>query len=237
MSIFRNNFRSLKRFLSDLWITLHSDKERLFTKYYLKNSWRSAESRSGEGSTMAHTERLRSALPEFFSEFNIKSILDAPCGDYHWFRHVSRPGISYIGADIVKPIIEHNQMAYSTPQTRFVALDITRDDFPVADLWLCRDCLFHLSYDDIFRALKNFLNSGIPYILTTTFPECLANRDVPTGSFRLINLEISPFNLGKPLYKLVDSVEGWQPRYLYLWDRGSVQAALERRYRRSNSPE
>ena len=219
----------MKTLISHLWIVLHRDKEKLFTKYYLNNSWRCAESRSGEGSTLAHTQRLRTELPIFFTKFGIKSVLDAPCGDFHWFQHVDRPLISYIGADIVKPIVERNQKLYGDAQTTFVAMDITKDDFPAVDLWICRDCLFHLCYDDIFKALTNFAESDIPYILTTTFPDCHSNKDVPTGSFRLINLELPPFNLENPIYNLVDSIEGWQPRYLYLWDRKSVQTALNRR--------
>ncbi len=39
---------------------------------------------------------------------------------------------------------------------------------PKADLWLCRDVLFHLPNKDVITVLANFANSEIPYLLTTT---------------------------------------------------------------------
>ena len=220
--------RRLKEIIVNAWIGIHLNKEQLFTKYYLKNSWGCNESRSGIGSSLEHTERLRSQLPIFFKDYGIKSIFDAPCGDFNWFRYVQRPGINYIGADIVRPLIESNNKNYSDEITHFIQMDITKDKFPATDVWICRDVLFHLSERDIYRTLRNFVDSDIPYILTTTFPECIENLDVPTGSFRLINLRISPFYFEPPICSLIDSVETWQIRHLALWDRETVKKALMR---------
>ena len=81
-------------------------------------------------------------------------------------------------------------------------LDLTRDALPPADLLLCRDCLVHLSYADIRRALANVARSGIPYVLTTTFPGAKANEDIVTGDWRVINLEAAPFGFPPPLHLL-----------------------------------
>lgn len=218
--------KRLKQWLVDLWIGLQSDKEALFTKYYLANSWGSLESKSGIGSTLEHTARLRAQLPDFFREYRVKSILDAPCGDFNWFKHVHRPCINYIGGDIVRPLVELNNRLYADKYTRFLSIDITKDPLPAADVWLCRDALFHLSERDIYLALSNFLRSDIPYLLTTTFPGENENRDIPTGSFRMINLEKNPFCFEPPLTVLVDSVEGWQTRLLGLWGRDAVRKVI-----------
>jgi hypothetical protein len=93
---------------------------------------------------------------------------------------------------------------------------------PQADLWLCRDCLFHLSYKDIAIAIQNFLTSDIRYILTSNHQNCTKNKDITTGSFRLLNLELPPFNLGKPIMVIDDWIEGFPERQLCLWERNTL---------------
>ena len=64
------------------------------------------QSRSGDGSSLPATERLRNAMPKLFDDYGIQSFLDAPCGDWFWMQHVDLSGIHYIGADISGEIIE-----------------------------------------------------------------------------------------------------------------------------------
>lgn len=74
----------------------------IFSRYWSSNHWRNAESRSGDGSTLAYTARLREQLPLLISRYRVRSMLDLPCGDFNWFRHVELPAsVDYIGADIV----------------------------------------------------------------------------------------------------------------------------------------
>ena len=54
--------------------------------------------------------------------------------------------------------------------------DITGDALPRCDAILCRDCLVHLSFANIARAVANFARSGAAWLITTTFPEWQANR-------------------------------------------------------------
>lgn len=220
--------KAVRRRLVNTWIALRINKEKLFTEYYKNNSWKSEESRSGVGSTEEHTERLRSQLPKFFKDYNVLTLFDAPCGDFNWFRHVPRGGLKYIGADIVRPLVERNCNLYGDIDTKFMHFDIRRDSVPCADIWMCRDALFHFSNADIFLTLRNFVESDIPFILTTTFPDCVRNVDIPTGSFRLLNLETAPFDLEPPVYVIIDSVETWQRRLLGLWTQKQVAGALQR---------
>ena len=40
------------------------------------------------------------------------SLLDAPCGDFNWMRHVPLGGVSYTGADVVPELIARNRRDY-----------------------------------------------------------------------------------------------------------------------------
>lgn len=207
--------------------TQFKDAQDLFTHYYRTNRWNITETVSGTGSTLAYTETLRKQLPDLLKQFAVKRLLDAPCGDYNWFRLIPRErDVHYIGGDIVQPLVENNQATYGNDNTTFISLDITKDRLPHVELWLCRDCLFHLSNKDIFKAIGNFLRSDIQYLLTSIHTECGRNRNVPTGSFRLLNLCAPPFGFCEPILFLDDWVEGYPVRQLGLWDREMLADAL-----------
>lgn len=205
------------------YYTLFKDKEAQFTDYYWIQQWSNEESVSGRGSTLAYTKKLRQQLPELIDEFNIESILDAPCGDYNWFRKVPlHPDVTYIGGDIVAPLVERNRRIYGDEQIRFLHLDITEDQLPEVNLWLCRDCLIHFSNKDIFKTLKQFCWSNIPYLLTTTYPDVKQNSNIATGEVRKLNLEKPPFNLPDPLVYLDDGEDEGYSKKLGLWEREKV---------------
>ena len=199
----------------------------IFLHHYQTNEWGSVESASGPGSTMAYTRNIRAHIPALVSDFNVKVFLDAPCGDFNWFQHVAlQNDVSYVGGDIVEPLILENQRKYGNAVRSFKRLDIIQDDLPAADVWMCRDCLFHLSNDDALAAIHNFLRSEIRYFLTTTHPDCERNADIPTGSFRQLNLRKPPFSFGEPLRLMDDWIEGFPKRQLGLWERTKLMQAL-----------
>ncbi len=199
----------------------------VFRHHYDTNTWGNEQSVSGPGSTVEYTENIREMIPRIVSELGIKVILDAPCGDFNWFRMIEwETEIKYIGGDIVLPLVTQNQSLYGSEDKQFLHLDIVRDDLPHADLMLCRDCLLHLSHIDIARFLGNFLRSDITYLLTSTYPECKKNRDIPTGYARELNLELPPFSFPPPLRVIEDWVEGHPVRLLALWERESLQNCL-----------
>ena len=203
------------------------DSEARFTHFYHTYKWGKSESHSGPGSTVEYTSSIRQELPKLFDRFGIERILDAPCGDYHWFRLVPRdPRIHYIGGEIVRPLVRKNQQAYGNENTEFIHLDIVKDRLPPADLWLCRDCLFHLSNEDIFSVLQNFLSSDIRYLLTSTHSECKENTDIMTGEFRFLNLALPPFSFCSPLVYIDDWIEGFPVRLLALWESQELGKAF-----------
>ena len=189
-----------------------------FTRIYEQNHWQNAESRSGIGSTVAATAAVRRELPGFLEALGIRTVLDAACGDYNWFRHVPLSLDQYIGVDIVEPLITANQ-AYAGARVSFQRLDIRVDPLPKVDLIFCRDTLVHMSYHDIQATLRNFVLSGSPYVLMTTFPRYL-NEDLRGNIiWRPLNFELPPFNLPKPLLFLNEecSEDKYDDKGLGLW--------------------
>ena len=201
--------------------------EDIFTHIYHKNRWGNGESLSGSGSTIQYTENIRKEIPQLINKLGVHRLLDAPCGDYNWFRLIPRnEGVFYIGGDIVKSLILRNQETFGNANTRFMELDITGDPLPGADLWMCRDALLHFSFRDIFRTVDNFLRSDIKYFLASSHTEWAQNTDIPTGSFRLLNLELPPFNFCKPTACIDDWIEGHPVRKLCLWEKQTLHDCL-----------
>ena len=212
---------------------VHPRREALFTHIYRHNKWGSSESVSGDGSTLEYTENLRKRLPQILGNYFVKTLLDTPCGDFRWMSLVVPSGdFRYIGGDIVKPLVEKNSCQYGNYRTSFVHLDLVKDPLPTADLMLCRDCLFHLSNDDIWSTLGHFVESEIPYLLTTTHINVsgFANTDIATGGFRLLDLFSPPFSFPEdPLERIDDWIYPHPPREMCLWSRGQVEQAYKRR--------
>lgn len=204
----------LRRIINRIKLYLPSTPKKTFTRIYKKNAWNSEESVSGPGSTLSLTENLRETLPALLKKWNIKSMLDAPCGDFNWMSKVTLDNVTYTGADIVTEIIENNKIKY--PGKKFIELDIIHDSLPYADLVLCKDCFIHLKNADVIRTIENFKKSGIRYMLASTYPVDF-NKQILTGHFRPINLERPPFNLPEPLDKIEDHAEDGSERWLGLW--------------------
>jgi glycosyltransferase involved in cell wall biosynthesis len=202
-----------------------------FTRIYQNNQWGNSESRCGPGSTVSDAANLRQHLPALFEQFNITSVLDAPCGDFNWMRLVvEATAIRYVGADVVADIVSSNRR-FESDRVTFVSLDITTDTLPKADLMICRDCLFHLSYEATRAFLENFVRADISYLLTTTHknPNRFVNRDIATGGFRPMDLFSSPYNLDpQPLMRIDDWLAPEPEREMCLWSRAQIQSQLHR---------
>jgi hypothetical protein len=172
--------------------------EAIFRDIYQRNHWGGSISPSGAGASPNQTNELRKALPALLNRLRVDTLLDLPCGDYSWMRLIDLPVASYIGAALLTEVVQPLQMAYTDSRHRFLVLDLIREPLPQADLLFCRDCLVHLSFADIRRALGNVLRSGIPFLMTTTFPECEVNEDIVTGDWRPLSFQRSPFHFPLP---------------------------------------
>jgi SAM-dependent methyltransferase len=196
-----------------------------FEEIYRRNLWKGRDSVSGSGSTLPGTQALRAQLPRLLHRYNVTSIVDAPCGDFHWMRETALGDCEYTGVDIVSEVVDAAARQHSAANRRFLCLDISRDVLPRADLILCRDCLVHFSYSDIFQTLRKFKESGAEFLLTTTFPAQTFNANCPTGHWRPLNLQRPPFNLPEPLCELreqPDATGYFSDKALALWKVSSI---------------
>ncbi|MGE0704611.1 MAG: class I SAM-dependent methyltransferase [Vicinamibacterales bacterium] len=195
--------------------------EDVFADIQRRKGWGGTESVSGTGSDFDQVRALVSKLPGVFRDLQVETVLDVPCGDFHWMRTVDLSGIRYIGADIVTDLVRSNQSRYGTGRIEFTRLDIVRDRAPCVDLIFCRDCLVHLSFEEVFRALKNVCASGSTYLLTTTFPARSRNSDIQTGQWRPLNFVAQPFSLPEPILlldeKCTENDGAYADKSLGLW--------------------
>ena len=183
-----------------------SEKER-FTLFYKNSYWKPVigGSLSGSGSSKEATDIIKDELINFIDKYSIKSMLDIPCGDWHWMSDIDLNGVEYIGGDIVKDIIDSNSEKFSSNKTKFFEIDIINDNLPKVDLVFVRDCFVHLEYDDIVKALKNISASGSKYLVSTTFPGHKINGVIVNKDrWRKLNLTKAPFLLTKELELLPD---------------------------------
>jgi hypothetical protein len=176
-----------------------ADVEKIFTNIYHTNPWGCEESHSGAGSTILATMAIREAIPKFIEKYEIKSILDLPCGDFNWMRKVDLGVDRYIGGDVVKILVDENNKKYAKDGIEFRHLDLLSDALPHSDLVLCRDCLGHLSFADVQRAINNIVKSGARYLLATTFTDRTSNCYIKTGDWTPYNLRKAPFDLPEPI--------------------------------------
>lgn len=205
-----------------------ADRSSVFEQIYRRNFWGSDQSRSGLGSEQEFTRQYRIELTALLRERNVRTIFDAPCGDLNWMDDLLRElPLAYSGGDISQSVVDDVLKKFPGRDVR--RFDICQDTFPQADVWHCRDCLFHLPFADIRRAFENFLHSSIPHVLFTTHRARLLHRnlDVSIGGFRFLDLERAPFHLPPAMRYLSDYRKGVEfPRFVGLWPRQAIAESL-----------
>jgi len=198
-------YKNKKKFLFSL------KPEDRFDYIYNTNFWTSNQSVSGIGSELNNTINIRNEIKKLIIDYNIKNILDAPCGDFNWIKYILNKNINYIGGDIVKDLINKNNIKYKKQNIKFINLDIISNKLPDSDVMICRDCLIHLSFKNIEKFLNNFCDSGIKYILLTNYKlsngEKIINHDIEDGDYRIMDLSNEPFNLPEPIKVFLDKDE------------------------------
>ena len=197
------------------------DRKEIFSSIAKTNFWTDPESVSGIGSSSLQTRFLVQQLPMVFRRFGIRSILDIPCGDFNWMKDVDLEGMTYVGGDLVRDLIDLNRATFSRPNISFSCFDLLTDNLGKFDLLFCRDCLVHFSFHDIDAALENIKRSGSRYLMMTTFTGQARNEDIPTGGWRPLNFGIHPFKLRPPVFMLNENcseMDGlFQDKSLGVW--------------------
>jgi len=198
---------------------LEKTRKKRFEKIYDAKIWMNqpnARTLSGNGSELENTVNLRIELPKIVLQFGITNLLDVGCGDWNWMSRVELP-CNYIGIDIVESVIQRNSKVYGGPNKSFLVLDAVVDPLPACDAVLLREVVFHLSYSDIDRMIKNIFKTNATYILITSDSEVRINSDIRSGDFRMLNLEIMPFCFPKPLIIIEDNNVMNTTRFIGIW--------------------
>jgi SAM-dependent methyltransferase len=199
--------------------------EKHFTDIYHSNAWHGQQSKSGTGSDLENTKIMRPQLVELINNLGIKTMIDAPCGDFNWMKEIINDLKidKYVGADIVEEMVLKNKEKYeNNGRVTFVKANVVEEILPKYDLIFSRDCLVHFSYETAKRIIRNFVASGSTYLLMTTFLRTDRKYfDILDGQWRAINFQLPPLSLPAPEKFFIEGcVEDhcrWTDKTLGLW--------------------
>lgn len=205
--------------------------EEIFENIFLKKGWLAEGTLSGLGSTIRATEEVR----KFFNKQDLSDIVlcDIPCGDMNWMKEVCNKFKGYYGIDIVKPIIANNTLKHANNKTKFIHGDICSFDFMSLNIdWIfIRDCLVHLSLNDITAALKNICNSNAKQVFITHFYGDRLFNNITTGQWRPINFCLPPFNFEKPILLINEDCKenngAFNDKSMGVWTIEQIRKALQ----------
>jgi hypothetical protein len=214
------------RFLEDAANLRQLTLSERFERIFKNNLWGEQESKSGVGSTLEATKKLRAGLLKMIEETKCKVLVDCPCGDFNWISEIAAAVERYIGADVVAELIEKNNRRYATEKISFMTNDLTRDALPPGDLIICRDCLVHLSFQNGHRAIENMKQSGAKWLIATTFTALESNVDIEDGDWRALNMEAFPFFFPPAVSIIVEDCTeadgAYRDKSLGLWDLSTI---------------
>jgi len=171
------------------------------------------ETHCGIGSTVRKTEIVRRLLPSVLEKFNIRILVDAPCGDYNWLKETDLSMLdSYVGLDISERNINQSYVnLYTQPTSKrpshivFKKFDALSDELPRSDAVMTRDFFQHLPLAVGKAYLDKIIASGAKYLIATSYSNQV-NKDIKEiGDFRHVNLFLPPFLLPMQLSTIVES--------------------------------
>jgi len=188
-------------------------------EFYSSAQWPpqySEKSSSGRGSYLgSSTETSLRIIQETIAKYDVRSIVDIPCGDVNWiFDSFETDSIPlYLGLDIVKEVIALNKKRFKHHKNKlFAEWDASKCEIPKYvdhhdysggaaveksfDLVHIRDVIQHLPIDAGVSFFCNVFKSGAKLMIATTFPDGKENGRGASGlgAFYKNNLFLSPFS-------------------------------------------
>ena len=162
------------------------------------------ETYSGPGSLLINTDNLIEELPVFLEKYNIKSIIDVPCGDFNYMKNINLDNIKYNGYDISENAIE-KCLKYQKQNINFNILDVTNETLNYSDLIICKDLFLHLSFVHIEKILQNIINTKCKYFAVSRYDNGkYKNIDQDSGlGARSIEITSPPFNFNYNIIKTI----------------------------------
>ena len=173
-----------------------------FDKVYRESVWGQNDAgagHSGTGSTLSATKEYRAFVQKFLADHQIKSVVDAGCGDWEFSQAIDWTGIDYKGYDIVESVIASNKSRYGKPNIQFFVANVVDEALPPADLLISKHVLQHLPDAHV----KRFLDTQLPrykHALITNGVHAnskTANHaaDIEIGGYRPLDIRQPPFNV------------------------------------------
>jgi hypothetical protein len=164
-------------------------------------------SASGGGSDLGYaTETSLKIIRDTITKFNIKSMIDIPCGDVNWILDSLETDTLplYVGLDITSAVIDINKQRFAHHTNKqFHFWDATScvlprfqngtSDLQSFDLVHIRDVIQHMHLDQGVKFFCNAFESGVKIMITTTYNSA-KNSDIQEGSYYANNLAKEPFN-------------------------------------------
>ncbi len=143
--------------------------------------------------------------------------VDLGCGDFRIGKQLLPLCTKYIGADIVKSLIDYNINNYSNENISFVHLDIVDAELPLGDVCFIRQVFQHLSNRQILSILKKIENYKWVFI-TEHYPtnnesivpnlEKVHGADIRAYKNSGVYLTQAPFNIPIQKIEMVLEVPG-----------------------------
>ena len=168
-----------------------------FNRIYAEGTWGkdvAGKGTSGTGSTLEITREYRVYVGDFIKKHNVKSVVDAGCGDWSFSSAIDWGDASYLGIDIASDVIVAVRNKYEKGRIKFQVGDIT-DELPAAELLISKDVLQHLSNELVHKFIRNNLRKGKYKWVILTNDRGSENRDVASGGYRAIALAAPPFEV------------------------------------------
>lgn len=177
-----------------------------FEKVYKNKEWGAnpeGKGYSGYGSTAQATVLWRTFLQQFMKENNIKSVVDAGCGDWTSTDLTDWSGVDYTGYDIVDSVIQADKAKFEKPNIHFITANVVTTDMKPADLLIVKHVLQHLSNAEVAQLLTQLPKYKHVLLVDSVNNITLSgeNNDIKAGSFRELDPTKPPFNVpgDKPL--------------------------------------
>jgi SAM-dependent methyltransferase len=152
----------------------------VFREIYQQNLWGGERPGSDSHAASLYAEGIKA----FIANRHVGSIVDLGCGDFQVASKFLHDAVSYVGVDIVEPLVASNIAKYYSDKVSFTCLDIVEDPLPGGELCLIREVFQHLSNAEILKVLPKLLQ--FKFVIYTDYQPglaapCSPNRDIAHG--------------------------------------------------------
>ena len=210
-----------------------AERRALFEAVYRQDVWHHADG-SGHGSTVEYTVGLRRALGELVTSLGIESLIDAGCGAGVWQQSFlaahktiaveSKRLNRYHGVDASATAVARATARLAPLGATLATGDVCIDQLPRGfDAVLCRDCLQHLTLEEVAAALKTMTMCGARwYIIGGYYP----GKNVRVGrAYHFdVNLAQAPFELTPEFVVGEDNPADEPQKFLFVYSGEKLRA-------------